>query len=1347
MDRLAARVHEIFVAALDEAPEVRSDFVRNACAGDSHLMHEVCELLAVDEQWRTHRVNSVTPSAAIDGIDFKGTERFHVRRRIGVGGYGTVYEAWDCDRRARVAVKTLTHLEGTALYRFKNEFRAIADIAHENLVELYELVSTGSTWFFTMELVPGVDFLSWCWQLEDTSSPSPLELSFSERVPEVPSAKVSNVWCHALEHFVDGCDPGSENRPDFPDRNDIFSTLGPDTRDGGELDVERLREGMRQLASGLHALHSAGKLHRDVKPSNVLVRQDRRVVIVDFGLAANISLKSVAGTDLHHVMGTPAYMAPEQATGQRLTAAADWYAVGVMLFQALTGRLPFRGTAMQMLIDRQTLRPPPPSSVTNGVPADLDRLCVDLLQTRPEDRPPGAELLKRLGSNMPRAAALHARSAESHPLLGRDEELASLGDAFAHARRGTPRMVQVRGASGCGKTALVRHFLDQVASQEQAVVLAGRCYERESVPYKGFDSVIDALSRYMLRVPSAEGSALVPRDAFALARLFPVLQRVPAISRAPVRAVEIRDPQQLRIRAFAALRELLGRLADRRPVVIFIDDLQWGDADSAALLADLTAPPDPPALLVILGYRSEDEQTSPSLKALRQPRVGTHAPAESTVITVDALGQEDACALAAHLLSLSPNDALAQRIAHESGGNPFFVGELVRWLQADGTRPSIGVIRLEDVLRDRFTALSDHARRLLEVVAVSGRPITLDVAFGATTLEADHRVGALTSLRVAHLVRTTAADDIERIEPVHDRVREAIVTRMSERALRATHESIAFALAEADGAAVDVEALYVHFRQAGLVDRAAEHAVAAGQKAALALAFDRAVEHYRFAVEANQARGSDVAPLRVQLADALAHAGRGAEAAAEYVRAAEQATNSDVRLDLRRRAAEEYLKSGHIDRGLDAIQAVLRQIRMRLATSPRRALIGFLVLRLIIRIRGLNYRERAPHKLSAKQLARIDTCHSIASGLGVVDAIRAAQFQARSLILSLRAGEPRRLSRALSMEAAFHAAYGLRSYDRSMMLISRAEELAHRTRDPENIALAMASRAWTSFFSGKWVDARDYFDRAIVLLKEQTIGAQWILGTSQYFGMCALMYTGDFQTLRNRLPALVREAEDRGDLYLSTNLRIGYTNLWWLLADETSTASSMVAEAMARWSRRWFHLQHWYELQSLCQIDLYNGCASRAHERVEDRWPAFEASLALRVEVTASRARSLRGRIAIAVASTASDPEPFLRSAERDARWLHDRCNPWVDPLASLQLAGIARVRGQEDLARIGLEHAIAQFEATSTPLFAEVARRRLGETIGGDEGGVLVARADAWMNEHQIRRPERVAAVIAPGW
>jgi hypothetical protein len=1181
-----------------------------------------------------------------------------VRRRIGAGGFGIVYEVFDKERGAELAIKALARLDPAALYRFKREFRAIADVRHRNLVELHELVSVGSEWILVMELVRGVDALAWA-------------------------------------------------------------------RPGGLVDTTRLRAMLAQIAEGLTALHAAGRIHRDVKPPNVLVETEtERVVIVDFGIATELEPEGggAQNSDLTLLAGTPEYMAPEQGTGDALTAAADWYAVGVLMFEALTGRLPFVGAPLQILLDKQRFEAPHPSELVKGIPQDLAALCVDLLRTRPEMRPKGSEVLRRLGvaaedSRRPRSGVRSNTTRGDRALLvGREAELEALARAYDDTRSGRPTTVVVSGTSGMGKTALVQSFLEGV--RDEAIVLAGRCYERESVPYKALDAVIDELSRALLRLPPNEAAAVVPRDVAALVRLFPVLQRAGAIAEAPRRPLASVDPQQLRLRGFGALRELLARLADRRPLVLFIDDLQWGDVDSTALLAELSAPPDAPCFLLIVSHRTEDEKS----EVLRLFHTNTGASAVSVrAIPLAPLDKVHVRALASSLLGEGAPASLIENVAEESRGAPILVRELVDSVQAEGSSLS-STIRLEALFENRLDALPAGARRLLEVLAVAGRPLRLEHALAAAGLEGDSKREALDVLRVSRLARAAGTRGSDLAEPYHDRVREAVLHQLDAAMLRDTHAAIARALRSTGGP--DPEAMFTHWSAAGQPSLALEYAEEAAAKSARALAFDRAAQFYRQALDMAVEDQTRRAVLAEALGDALANGGRGKEAADAYLAAAIH-KNGLARLDLERRAGEQLLVSGHVDRGLELTARVFDQLGLRLARSPRVALLLLVLLRGWVAVRGLRFKEVDPSTVSPKTLARIDVAWSTAASLAVVDNIRAAHLQTRSLLLCLSAGEPTRLLRALVLEAVFVAVRGNARYPRAMEIVEDCRSLALRHPSTEAAAMVDLAEASVSYFTGRWTSAIDKVESFLTHYREGSLRLQWELRSIQYFGLCARLYRGDVEWLSQRLPAYLREAQERGDLYFGTNLYVGETNMHWLFADEPEEARRVVNDAMERWSKGAVQVQHWYALQSLAQIDLYTGNTEGTLARVEAMLPAVRASMLLRVQHTRVKARWLHARCAIAGG--------LFDLAEKDARALESEDAPWIAGFVSSIRAGIASARGGRPEPH--LRTAIDRFEAAEMPLFAACCRVAAGDPEG-----------EQWLAARGVKAPEKLARMVVPG-
>ncbi|MGE5182700.1 MAG: serine/threonine-protein kinase, partial [Acidobacteriota bacterium] len=410
-----------------------------------------------------------------------GGSRYALKRRLGEGGFGVVYEAFDAKYAGPVAVKLLRSEHPAGITRFKREFRSLADVLHPNLVRLYELGSEQDRWYFTMELVDGKPFVE-----HSRGIASEVRVAATQPITRTASAPLLQI--------------------------------------AAVTDLPRLRATMVQLAEGVQALHDARKLHCDLKPANVLVTRDGRVVILDFGLVADVDERIGP-------VGTPGYVSPEQAEGGTLTPASDWFAVGAMLHEALTGVVP--GAAHVEGV--------------NGEASDLWGLCRELIDPDPARRPDGAEVLHRLGGRVRRVGVRHA-------LVGRSRELAELEAARQAAAQG-PVLVRVTGPSGIGKTMLVRHYLDELRAREpDAVVLAGRSYEQELVPYKAVDGVIEGLAPHLARLPEEAAS-----HVGELARLFP------ALGRRDDAAATGMDSQARRLRAFLALREVVAALAASAP--------------------------------------------------------------------------------------------------------------------------------------------------------------------------------------------------------------------------------------------------------------------------------------------------------------------------------------------------------------------------------------------------------------------------------------------------------------------------------------------------------------------------------------------------------------------------------------------------------------------------------------------------------------------------------------------------------------------------------------------------------------------------------------------------------------
>ena len=1100
-------------------------------------------------------------------------------------------------------------------------------------------------------------------------------------------------------------------------------------------DVDRLRAALAQLALGLAALHRAGKVHRDIKPSNILVTATGRVVILDFGLVTDLA----GAVNESHLVGTISYMAPEQAALQAQGPAADWYSVGVLLFQALTGRLPLEGPPQVLLMKKQSVPAPAPSTIAR-VPEDLDRLAVALLRREPWARPGEREILKALQVTGDAGRTAHAR------FVGRRAELEVLAEAMA-ARAGGAVTLLVDGESGVGKTALTRRFVKRAGlADPNAVILTGRCYERESVPFKAVDDVIDALSRHLDGLAADELAAVLPDGAGLLGQVFPVLARVAALAGAARPASAGSDPQARRARLFAALRELFVRLAGRAPLVLMIDDLQWADADSLALLADVVRPPGEPRMLLIATLRA----AFAGAEARSVEQIAAQFPGDVRRLTVEALPPADAQALCAALLcDVGAAEGSSEALAHEAGGHPLFIDELVRLRLAPG-EPA-GAVRLEDALRRRVAELEAPARRLLELLAVVGAPVEQDTAARAAQAEYPEFVRQVALLRAHRLVRTGGARLADSIEPYHDRIRHAVLLGLDAPALAACHGRLARAL-EASARA-DAEALAVHWRGAGEPLRAARFAAQAADEAAAALAFDRAARLYQLALEltADPAReaGAPIGrgDLHARLGDALANAGRGADAARAYLAAAEGRPAAEA-LGLRRRAADQLLRSGHIDAAMETFRAVLATVGMAMPQTPRRALAALALRRAQVRLRGLKFRERDEAEVDPADLLVIDACWSVASGLGLVDTIVGSYFQARGLVLALDAGEPGRIARALAIEAGYSSASGGASRRRTAALIEAAQALAGRLGQPYALAWASAAEGIAAALEGRWRTAHLACERAERMFAERCTGVVWELATMQWFSHWALANLGELGELGRRIPERLREARERGDLYAAICHSTGLANLVWLAADAPAEARERAREATLAWSQRKFHVEYWWAMLSDGQIDLYLGDAEAAHRNIVAPWPALDRSMLLLVQLTRIEALQLRARAALMLArQQPARRQALRREAARDAAALARQGTALALPWAALLRAGVAALAGDDAGALRLLAEAARGFDAADMALYAAATRRRQGQLLGGDAGAALCAAADAFMTGQGIVDPARMGAMLAPGF
>jgi serine/threonine protein kinase len=1258
--------------------------------------------------------------------DFKGNDRFIIESTLGHGGMGVVYRARDLQRGSVVALKTMTHVYPEALLLFKKEFRALADIAHPSVVQLYDLFADGDQWFFTMELLEGAHFVK--------------HVRTSERATSVTVTHVEPT----RHHQTVGTQRTriSSVRPD--------GTLGSALAkpNSGELvgNVTRLRPALLALLEGVLAIHASGRLHRDIKPSNVMVTNEGRVVLLDFGVVADLDSASERTDDT--VMGTPSYMAPEQARGVRVGPAADFYAVGVMLYEALTGQLPFRGTFAQLVLAKEESTPRRPSEIVAGVPADLEALCMALLDRAPEARPDGVEIMARLRAGQPQQPRARGRSSSvstmasvSAAFVGREAELSVLRRGVERIAANESVVALVSGASGIGKTTLIQRFLKEAGQTPRALVLSGRCYEREAVPFKGLDSVVDELSRWLTLVTPAELNELLPANAAELLRVFPVLRGVPALEEQSWLWPEVKEPQELRRRAFMALRSLLVAIAKERPLVVYIDDLHWTDVDSVALLEQVMRAPGAPSMLLVGSFRSESLGKSPALGALLAMAERLSQSVRVERIELTPLTYEDSVRLATLSLGEGAEAAPAaiKRIAEESQGLPLFVSELSTWQRSTVTDETGGLISLDAVIRGRVDQLPTEAQALLEVLCIAGGPLPTRVAEHIAGLR---DAGSLHArLRVAKLTRTMTSGERELVDIYHGRIRDSLMGRIAGERQRSLHSNLASALERNGGA--DPGALVEHFLAAGDEAGARRHVISAARAAETGLAFLRAAGLYRQAIElkVDHPRWQ----LERSVADALLSAGHASEAAAAYASAAHHAPVAE-RTALRRRAAEHFLKTGGETEGLRLLREALDDVEIPYPETNAWARQCLASNREQLRQRGLRFEPRA--SVPATELERIDVAFAASSGLAVFDAIRAADYGARHLILALDGGEPIRICRALAMEASGRAAVAVQERHEIEELVRTAERLATHSDDSYAVALARLAAGLVRMFSGQWRAAHVTLDAAEQTMRERCRGVHWELANAVAWSMNALVLSGELKEAALRVPEALREAQERADRFALMHL-LYPAAMTRIVADDPDSALRMAREfpnTGSAFSER-FTGGHWGSLMASVSAHRYRGKGRLAYEAMEADYPRLEATHFLSVHVLRACTTFERGLCALSAIEDGGDEHELQRLVTTSANRLLADHPRYAPPLGHHLLACLHALRGDRQQALEQLEHAIAGLSDCQMGYLADCAKARRGALLDSEVGRELAHASAERLRDQGVVSVERCLRMTAPGF
>jgi tetratricopeptide (TPR) repeat protein len=833
----------LYRSALARQPGARRAFLDAACGADEDLKRQIALLLEED--------------ASIDGLldepasgllaDFTAPHlaagsllgRYRIERLLGAGGMGEVYLAHDPRLDRAVAIKLLAgHLMGDAVAheRLHREALAAAALDHPFICKVFEVAEDNGSLYCVMEYIRG-------------------ETLFDR----MRAGRIA--WPEAV-------------------------------RIAGEI------------AEAIEEAHANRFIHRDLKPSNIALTVQGHVKVMDFGLAKRAEqdaglTREAPLTATDAILGTVAYMSPEQATGGQLDHRSDLFSFGIILAELFNGKHPFqRDSPMETMA--AILRDPPDLSTGDGgagLPAGLLMLVRRLLAKPADERYASMREVRADMARLAEAAADAPAQSATPPkaVIGREQESDRLFGLLDAALAGGGSLALISGEPGIGKTHLAR-AIQAEAARRGCVTVTGHCYEMEGAPpYVPFIEMLEysvrvlprATFRYALGDAAAEVAKLMPE----LRRLFPDIPP----------AIEL-PPEQQRRFLFNAYREFVERGARVTPWVAVFEDLHWADESTLLLLQHLVQSLASVPILIIGTYRDvELDINRPFARTLET----WLREKQAARIPLKRFPLASTGALLETLSGRAPPPSAARIVFDHTEGNPFFVEELFRHLAEEGRlfdqqgawRRELrsAELRVPQGVRlmigRRLERLPEASRQVLTTAAVIGRSFDLRLLEELERAQPDAALEAMEDGERAHLIEPEGAGRDARYRFAHELIRQTLVGGLSLPRRQRLHARVADALERIYGTEAEWLAppLAHHLYQSGAaadVEKTVTWLARAARHAAAGAAFEEALTHIDNALSLlADERGLRAAELHAERANALRSLGRMADAIASFEQA------------------------------------------------------------------------------------------------------------------------------------------------------------------------------------------------------------------------------------------------------------------------------------------------------------------------------------------------------------------------------------------------------------------------------------------------------------------------------
>lgn len=768
-----------------------------------------------------------------------GRAGYRLEAPIGRGGTGTVYRATQLSLERDVALKVLAPdlaADARARERFLRESTLAASLEHPNIVPIYDAGEIDGVCYIAMRYVAGSDLQA-----------------MIRRERQLPAGAAVAI--------------------------------------------------LTQLAGALHAAHTVRLIHRDVKPSNVLMSEEGdtqaapHAWLGDFGLSKRLGDSTVSPTE--RPLGTVHYMAPEQIRGQRLDARADIYSLGCLLYQCLTGEVPFpRESEVAVLYAHLEAPPPRVTEQDPELPAALDAVICSALAKAPAERPASAvELAQAASEALARKAVRRRRDAgrdvkptierrATRRVVGRLAEAGQLVTALDDAVAGEGGVILLAGEPGIGKTTLARGVSEQAQRRGVPAVWGVGLSAEAAPPYWHWIQVARAIAGWH---DAAELFGSLGSRAGWLRMIVPDLE-------IELPEVELKGVAEGRFNVYDALLALLVAAAERSALVVVLDDLHAADEASLLALSFIAHSIGDKRILIVGTHRDveleERARPIPELSELLRP---------ARSIALQGLGPDEVGRLIELRHSLAPAPAAVQRIHEVTAGNPLFVTELLSLLGAQELQDERAIVSrtlplpagVRDAITARLAPLSQRGRQVLDVASVVGERFRARTVAAATSMPGAELLEVLDQAVHLRLLRTLE-DPPDGYAFRHGLIQATLYDALPMARRAALHRTVGELLERTydTSAGEGLAEIAHHFLQAAAVDdpeRAVVYARRAGERAVAKYAYDQAVSLYARALPFCPATGNQRLGLLQALGQAQTRAGDTDGARATLTEAADLA--------------------------------------------------------------------------------------------------------------------------------------------------------------------------------------------------------------------------------------------------------------------------------------------------------------------------------------------------------------------------------------------------------------------------------------------------------------------------